>query len=174
MYFVNAFSLLIYSLDWRIPQEAWDPPPIVLIELLLGIKAAWKWDSSKVVRPSTHRYLAFTKPLFGLLEAWQWDSSRFMRLLAEEYRTSDVQLFDILEAWKSDSCHVVKSSNPGQLASCQPLLDILATWKCDSSKVYETLRSRVPCFQLDTSKYYVDLKKSFLNQLKVTCLTVRA
>jgi hypothetical protein len=61
--------------------------------------------------PSTHRYLAFTKPLFYLLEAWQWNSSRVMRLLAEEYMASDVQHFVILEAWKSDSCHVVKSSN---------------------------------------------------------------
>jgi hypothetical protein len=98
------------------------------------------------------------------LVAWQWDFSRVMRLLAEDYMTSDEQLFVILAAWKSESCRVVKFSNLGQLTSCQPLLDILATSKCDSSKVYETLRSRVSCFHLDTIRYYGDLKKTFLNR----------
>jgi hypothetical protein len=42
----------------------------------------------------------------------------------------------------------------------------LATWKCDSSKVYETLRSRVSCFQLDTISIMATWKKVFLIVLR--------
>jgi hypothetical protein len=163
-----------YLYRWlRISQGSWIPIPILLTEPLFSILAAWKWDSSKVVWHSTHKYLAFKKPLFGLLEALHWESSRVMRLLVEIYRAFDVQLFVILEAWKSDSCHVVKSSNPGQLASCQPLLDILATWKWDSSNVYVTFRSGVSSFPWDTIKFYGDLKKRFLNRPEIFCGTLR-
>jgi hypothetical protein len=158
-------SIFIFSVDWRIPQEAWDPPPIVLIELLFVILVAWKWDSSKVVRPSTHRHLAFTKPLFGLLEAWQWESSRLMRLWAEEYKASNVQLFvplgglikaipamSLIPPIQANWLHVnhcstfrllenvillrfMKPSDQWYLAFIEIQLSIMATWKKDSLRV---------------------------------------
>jgi hypothetical protein len=53
-------SIFIYSVDWRIPQGAWIPSPIVLTESLFSILAAW-WVFSNVVWTSTHWYVAFPK-----------------------------------------------------------------------------------------------------------------
>jgi hypothetical protein len=69
-------------------------------------------ESSRVMRPSAHSYLASTEPLFGIFAPWRSDYSRVMRNLAEEFMDSGEQLFIILAAWKCDFFGIVKSSTP--------------------------------------------------------------
>jgi hypothetical protein len=53
------------------------------------------------MRPSTHRYLAFTKPLFGLFWGVTMRFFKGIETLGWNIQNSDVQLFVILETWKT-------------------------------------------------------------------------
>ena len=63
----------------------------------------WKFNYRSVLRPSTHRYLPSTLPLFSLLVDWKWHSWRVMRL-----RKSKLSSF-----WRPEKAIFAVSSTSG-------------------------------------------------------------
>jgi len=170
-----------------IPQDEWYPPlmfmwlPAVHIGHFVPLKmlfcwvvrpwaqgyiysilTTWKCDYSSVIRPSTYRYLAFTKPLFGLLVAWKWESSRVKRLLVEELHGSlplTKPLYGILGAWKWHFSMAMRPSTHTYIASTN-LLSAIWCPENDFFKFNEYLGWRIHGFRWATLRNLGSLKEA--------------